>query len=233
MVKTYKAFTIVELLIVIVVIAVLAAISFVAYNGIQNRAADSVVQHETAQMYKRGQATMIEGAAGENDHQATIDYLNMNFKPSVDSSYGAELYPLMVWGDYTYSNGGYEQIGYNVMALSKSGRVFSATGAKGGVSRAMTEWDDIIQEHQQSIDYYTEEMSQPDSWCNEDTGCQEALEDYRLLMQEAIARRDRGEDMWTVHETSPDCFNTLPYAFSGYVYSRLEQGWIFADGCTH
>ena len=33
-----RAFTIVELLIVIVVIAILAAISVVAYNGIQNRA---------------------------------------------------------------------------------------------------------------------------------------------------------------------------------------------------
>ena len=41
-----KAFTIVELLIVIVVIAILAAISIVAYTGIQNRAADTTVQSD-------------------------------------------------------------------------------------------------------------------------------------------------------------------------------------------
>lgn len=39
--QTPQGFTIVELLIVIVVIAILAAITIVAYNGIQQRAADS------------------------------------------------------------------------------------------------------------------------------------------------------------------------------------------------
>ena len=39
-----SAFTIVELLIVIAVIGILAAITIVAYNGIQNRANDTVVQ---------------------------------------------------------------------------------------------------------------------------------------------------------------------------------------------
>lgn len=43
---TQKAFTIVELLIVIVVIAILAAITVVAYTGIQNTAHDSAVQSD-------------------------------------------------------------------------------------------------------------------------------------------------------------------------------------------
>ncbi len=43
-----RGFTIVELLIVIVVIGILAAISIVAYNGIQNRANDSAVQSDIA-----------------------------------------------------------------------------------------------------------------------------------------------------------------------------------------
>lgn len=41
-----KGFTIVELLIVIVVIGILAAITVVAYNGIQNRANNTVVQSD-------------------------------------------------------------------------------------------------------------------------------------------------------------------------------------------
>jgi prepilin-type N-terminal cleavage/methylation domain-containing protein len=41
-----RGFTIVELLIVIVVIAILAAISFIAFNGIQNRAVTSVLQSD-------------------------------------------------------------------------------------------------------------------------------------------------------------------------------------------
>ena len=39
--KTFPAFTIVELLIVIVVIGILAAITIVAYNGVQSRAHDA------------------------------------------------------------------------------------------------------------------------------------------------------------------------------------------------
>lgn len=41
-----SGFTIVELLIVIVVIAILAVVGIVAYNGIQNRAADTAVQSD-------------------------------------------------------------------------------------------------------------------------------------------------------------------------------------------
>ncbi len=46
-------FTIVELLIVIVVIAILAAITIVAYNGIQNRAADAAVQSDLNALIKK------------------------------------------------------------------------------------------------------------------------------------------------------------------------------------
>ena len=44
--KPPSGFTIVELLIVIVVIGILAAITIVAYNGVQNRANDTIVQSD-------------------------------------------------------------------------------------------------------------------------------------------------------------------------------------------
>lgn len=47
-----KGFTIVELLIVIVVIAILAALTIVAYNGIQQRARDSVRKSDLAAIAK-------------------------------------------------------------------------------------------------------------------------------------------------------------------------------------
>ncbi len=51
--KSSKAFTLVELLVVIVVIAILAAISIVAYNGIQERARVASVSSALTQATKR------------------------------------------------------------------------------------------------------------------------------------------------------------------------------------
>lgn len=50
--KNKQGFTIVELLMVIVVIAVLAAITIVAYNGIQTRAANSALKSAASQSLK-------------------------------------------------------------------------------------------------------------------------------------------------------------------------------------
>ncbi len=53
MMYTRKAFTIVELLIVIVVIAILATLTIVAYNGIQNGAKSSSLQSDLSQAAKQ------------------------------------------------------------------------------------------------------------------------------------------------------------------------------------
>ena len=64
MVYTKKAFTIVELLIVIVVIAILAAISIVAYNGIQSRARVSALHSELSQAFKQLELEKINDSNG-------------------------------------------------------------------------------------------------------------------------------------------------------------------------
>ena len=58
--RKQKGFTIVELLIVIVVIAILAAISVVAYNGIRNRAHDTAVMNDMANLRKKMEIRKIE-----------------------------------------------------------------------------------------------------------------------------------------------------------------------------
>lgn len=53
-------FTIVELLIVIVIIAILAAVSIVAYNGIQNRANDTVVEADLSAIVKKMELARVD-----------------------------------------------------------------------------------------------------------------------------------------------------------------------------
>ena len=90
MVKTTSGFTIVELLIVIVVIGILAAITIVAYNGVQQRASDAVVQTDVRNFYQKVQEhKTIEGSfpagGGTNAAYASLSKFRLG-RASYDTS---------------------------------------------------------------------------------------------------------------------------------------------------
>ena len=118
-----KAFTIVELLIVIVVIAILAAISVVAYNGIQNRVNDSAIQSDLAAAKKK-----LELYKAENDDYPRGPYgntTNENELTASDINPSKEIYPLddnnLGYCALVTPNSGQ----FIMFATSKSGKVFS------------------------------------------------------------------------------------------------------------
>lgn len=69
--KLPKGFTIVELLIVVVVIAILAAITIVAYNGIQNRAAVSKKAAEVNGYFKSQNLFIVTNSRSSKFDNAT------------------------------------------------------------------------------------------------------------------------------------------------------------------
>jgi len=110
-------FTIVELLIVIVVIAILAAITIVAYNGIQNRAADTAVQSDINALMKKSSLHNVD-----NSKQFTGVNEITNFKAS-KSGYATDPTTTFNLTSCFVSGGGV----FAVIALSKSGKIFYAT----------------------------------------------------------------------------------------------------------
>lgn len=134
--KSVSGFTIVELLIVIVVIAVLAAITVVAYNGIQNRAADASVQSDLSNLAKKMNIAKIDSATsaypyGNPAISTAIGAVKVN-KNAYISTPGASYNLLVCYPTATdpteFTIHGYSKSGKRFYA-DTNGRITEYTGA--------------------------------------------------------------------------------------------------------
>jgi len=132
--RKINGFTIVELLIVIVVIGILAAITIVAYNGIQNKANDTVVQADLANLKKKI----------ENFNALNNSYPGPNINTEIESlkfvaskgSYATS--PQTSYNvNYCYNTTG---SAYAAFAFSKSGKFYRISNTDGGVVNWTGTW---------------------------------------------------------------------------------------------
>lgn len=123
-----RGFTLVELLIVIVVIAILAAISVAAYNGIQDRAADSAIQSDIRNFVAKVQIYQVDNDKYPRGGQASGNstaFPGFTFKPTKDA------YDITI-ANLSYCDGTISGVSaFAVMAKSKSGNVFSYSTTEG------------------------------------------------------------------------------------------------------
>lgn len=115
-----KGFTIVELLIVVVVIAILAAITIVSYNGIQNRATDSVVQSDIRQLSKQLDSyNVTNGSYPTSDAELTSIGIKMS-----KSNYGRNVVSGTDQYNIVYCRPQSDPSRYAIIASSKSGTLY-------------------------------------------------------------------------------------------------------------
>lgn len=129
-----RGFTIVELLIVIVVIAILAAITIVAYNGIQNRAHDTAVRSDLANISRK-----LKAYAAENgEYPTTATQLSTLGLKVSKKSYGNHMYNGVSYYNlvYCWPNSG-AITSFALVASSSSGKVFEV-GPNGNGEAAYT-----------------------------------------------------------------------------------------------
>ena len=121
-------FTIVELLIVIVVIGILAAITIVAYNGVQNRANDVVIQSDLRGLAQ--EVLIYEANNGAYPPAGQRSGYSQNF-PGITFQVSRGAYSLIV-DNLSYCEGTISGTPtYAFRAKSKSGNVFSYSSTGG------------------------------------------------------------------------------------------------------
>ncbi len=122
--KRQSGFTIVELLIVIVVIGILAAITIVAFNGIQNRANDSAVVSDLANIAKKYELYKLDEPSSLYPYGSGIPNITIS-KSAYDSSVSYNL--------LNCTSSTTQGVDYAMMAISKSGKRLYVSSTSGGV----------------------------------------------------------------------------------------------------
>lgn len=118
--STRRGFTLVELLITIVVIAILASVTVVSYQGLQNRAHDSIVQSELRKVGQSIEVYMLE----------TSYYPSLSQFPAITSASANPRVSMNISKDsfdqleYCYSYYAPERDNFAVVGTSKSGNKF-------------------------------------------------------------------------------------------------------------
>lgn len=127
-------FTIVELLIVIVVIAILAAITIVAYNGIQNRANDTVVQSELKALANKNELFFVD-----NSRYRSMSELNdFNFKATKNAyAIAPATSPNLTYCTNTAATR------YVLLALTKSGKAYYTATGDASVKELPVAWSTV------------------------------------------------------------------------------------------
>ncbi len=132
-----RGFTIIELLIVIVVIGILATITIIAYNGIQGRASDAVVQVDLENISKKLELWKVDNSGypdpgvPSNNLQAVglkVSKNNYAVSPKTDSN-------LIYCYDFVNRTRTYA-----ILALSKSGKAFYVTAKQSNVQAFPNAW---------------------------------------------------------------------------------------------
>lgn len=118
----HQGFTIVELLIVIVVIGILTAITIVAYNGVQNRANDTTVRSELANISKQIEIYRIN-SQDDSYPMDTTDLGLRNTLKTLNIKINKSAYSTADNANFVYidNRNGQE---FGLVAKSKSGKTF-------------------------------------------------------------------------------------------------------------